>query len=116
MSSAAARSFGESASVMRPTSPYSKAPPLAHSTTSPMACFLVVATRRATVRNSLPSWLNLEAAADPLPLLCGASVARTRLVGPRSFALASACGSDHYCLGTAWREMDRMSRLRRPFL
>ena len=66
MSSVAARSFGVSASVMRPTSPYLKTPPLAHSTTSPMACFLVVATRRAAVRNSLRSWLNPEL---PLPLL-----------------------------------------------
>jgi hypothetical protein len=30
-------------------SPHLKAPPLAHSTTSPMACFLVVETRRATL-------------------------------------------------------------------
>jgi len=70
MSSVADRNFGTSASVMRPTSPYLKAPPLAHSTTSAMACFLVVATRRAIVRNSLRSWLNPEALADPLPLLC----------------------------------------------
>ena len=69
MSSVAARSFGVSASVMRPTSPYLKVPPLAHSTTSPIACFLVVATRRAAVRNSLRSWLNPELAAEPLPLL-----------------------------------------------
>ena len=55
MSSVAALSFGVSASVMRPTSPYLKAPPLAHSTTSPMPCFLVVATRRAAVRNSFRS-------------------------------------------------------------
>jgi hypothetical protein len=55
ISSVAARSLGASASVMRPTSPYLKTPPLAHSTTSPIACFLVVATRRAAVRNSLPS-------------------------------------------------------------
>ena len=34
-------------------------------TTSPMACFLVVATRHAAVRNLLPSWLNPEL---PLPL------------------------------------------------
>src|ERR1039458_6780519 len=47
MNSVAARSFGVSASVMRPTSPYLKTPPLAHSTTSPIACFLVVATQRA---------------------------------------------------------------------
>src|SRR5208337_4793211 len=60
---------GISASVMRPISPYLKVPPLAHSTTSPMACFLVVATRRAAVRNSLRSWLNPELPADPLPLL-----------------------------------------------
>src|SRR5208337_5447187 len=66
MSSLAVRSFGISASVMRPTSPYLKMPPLAHSTTSPMACFLVVAARRAAVRNSLRSWLNPEL---PLPLL-----------------------------------------------
>ena len=66
MSSVAARNFGTSASVMRPTSPYLKTPPLAHSTTSPMACFLVVATRRAAVRNSLRSWLKPEL---PLPLL-----------------------------------------------
>ena len=69
MKSVADRSFGASASVIRPTSPYLKAPPLAHSTTSPMPCFLVVATRRAAVRNSLRSWLNPEPAADPLPLL-----------------------------------------------
>jgi len=37
ISSVAARNFGASASVMRPTSPYLNAPPLAHSTTSPMA-------------------------------------------------------------------------------
>src|ERR1035441_4844367 len=66
ISAVAARSFGTSASVIRPTSPYLKVPPLAHSTTSPMACFLVVATLRATVRNSLRSWLNPEL---PLPLL-----------------------------------------------
>ena len=70
MSSVAARSFGTSASVIRPTSPYLNVPALAHSTTSAMACFLVVATRRAAVRNSLRSWLNAEPAADPLPLLC----------------------------------------------
>jgi len=70
MSSVAARSFGISASVIRPTSPYLNAPPLAHSTTSAMACFLVVATRRATARNSLRSWLNSEPVADPLPLMC----------------------------------------------
>ena len=69
MSSVAARSFGVSTSVMRPTSPYLNALPLAHSTTSPMACFLVVATRRAAVRKSLRSWLNPGLAADPLPLL-----------------------------------------------
>jgi hypothetical protein len=69
MSSVAARSFGISASLMRPTSPYLKVPPLAHSTTSPMASFLVVAKRRAAVRNSLRSWLNPELAAGPLPLL-----------------------------------------------
>ena len=73
MNSVAARSFGASASVIRPTSPYLNAPPLAHSTTTAMACFLVVATRRATVRNSLRSWLNPKALADPLPLLCAAS-------------------------------------------
>jgi hypothetical protein len=39
------------------------------STTLPIACFLVVATRRAAVRNSLRSLLNPELAADPLPLL-----------------------------------------------
>ncbi len=55
MSSVAARSFGVSASVIRPTSPYLNVPPLAHSTTSPMPCFLVVATRRAAVRNSFRS-------------------------------------------------------------
>ena len=69
MNSVAARSFGTSASVMRPTSPYLKAPPLAHSTTSAIGCFLVVATRRAAVRNSLRSWLTPEVAADPLPFL-----------------------------------------------
>src|ERR1039457_6647989 len=66
MRSVAARSFELSASVMRPISPYLKTPPLAHSTTSPIACFLVVAARRAAVRNSLRSWLNPEL---PLPLL-----------------------------------------------
>ncbi len=55
ISSVAALSFGVSTSVMRPTSPYLNAPPLAHSTTSPMPCFLVVATRRAAVRNSFRS-------------------------------------------------------------
>ena len=69
MSSVAALSFGVSTSVMRPTSPYLNAPPLAHSTTLPMPCFLVVATRRAAVRNSLRTWLNPEPATDPLPLL-----------------------------------------------
>jgi hypothetical protein len=34
-----------------------------------MACFLVVATRRAAVRNSLRSWLNPDLPGDPLPLL-----------------------------------------------
>ncbi len=34
-----------------------------------MACFLVMATRRAAVRNSLLSWLNPKLASDPLPLL-----------------------------------------------
>src|SRR5271157_2246513 len=78
MSSAAARSLGISTSVMRPISLYLKGPPLAHSITSPMACFLVVATRRAAVRNSLRSWLNPEPAADPLPLLCsGGEAARS---------------------------------------
>jgi len=85
MSSVAARSFGISASVMRPTSPYLNAPPLAHSTTSPIAWFLVVATRRATVRNSLRSWLNPELAADPLPLL-GAGVEGV----PQALGLATA--------------------------
>src|ERR1035438_8977207 len=66
MSSVAARSLGKSPSVMRPISPYLKVPPLAHSTTSPIACFLVVATLRADVRNLLRSWLNPEL---PLPLL-----------------------------------------------
>src|ERR1035441_724344 len=66
MRSAAARNLGTSASVMRPTSPYLKTPPLAHSTTSPIACFLVVATRRAAVRNSLRSWLKPEL---PFPLV-----------------------------------------------
>jgi hypothetical protein len=69
MSSVAARSFGVSTSVMRPISPYLKLPSLAHSTTSPMACFLAVATRRAAVRKSLRSLLNPELEADPLPLL-----------------------------------------------
>jgi hypothetical protein len=69
MSSVAARSLGTSPSVKRPISPYLKVPPLAHSTTPPMACFLVVATRRAAVRNSLRSRLNPELSADPLPLL-----------------------------------------------
>lgn len=69
MSSVAVRNFEASASVIRPTSPYLKAPPLARSTTSAMGCFLLVATRRATVKNSLRSWLNPEPGADPLPLL-----------------------------------------------
>jgi hypothetical protein len=69
MTSVAARSLGTSPSVRRPTSPYLNAPPLAHSTTSPIACFLVVATRRAAVRNSLRSWLNPELATAPLALL-----------------------------------------------
>ena len=73
--SMAARSFGVSASVMRPTSPYLKTPPLAHSTTSPIACFLVVATRRAAVRKSFRSWLNPGTAGDPFPLL-GAGLER----------------------------------------
>ena len=34
-----------------------------------MACFLVVAMRRAAVRNSLRSLLNPELEAEPLPLL-----------------------------------------------
>jgi len=68
--SAAARSFGTSASVMRPTSQYLKAPPLAHSTTTAIGCFLAVAARRATVRNSLRSWLNPEADPDRLPFFC----------------------------------------------
>jgi len=80
MSSVAARKFGALPSVMRPTSPYLKTPPLAHSTTSPMACFLVVATRRAAVRNSLRSWLNAELATDPLPLLgAGGEAGRSAL-------------------------------------
>ena len=69
MSSVAARSLGTSPSVMRPISLYLKVPPLAHSTTSPMGCFLVVATRRAAVRKSLRSWFNPGLAADPLPLV-----------------------------------------------
>jgi hypothetical protein len=84
MSSVAAHSFGIYASVMRPTSPYLKSPPLAHSTTSPMACFLVVATRPGAVRNSLQSWLNPELAADPFPLLCaGVEAARGPTRDPR---------------------------------
>ena len=71
MSSEAARSFGTSTSLIRPTSPYLNAPPLGHSPTSAIGCFLVVATRRAEVRNSLRNWLNAEAVANPLPLLCG---------------------------------------------
>src|ERR1035441_2121240 len=51
---------------MRPISQYLNVPPLAQSTTSPIACLLVVASRRAIVRNSLRSWLNREL---PLPLL-----------------------------------------------
>jgi hypothetical protein len=35
--------------------------PLAHSTTSATGCFSAEATRRATGRNSLWSWLNPEA-------------------------------------------------------
>jgi hypothetical protein len=54
---------------MRPISPYLKVPPLAHSTTSPMACFLVVATRRAAVRNSLRSWLNPDTSSRPIPVV-----------------------------------------------
>jgi hypothetical protein len=69
MSSVAARSLGRSPSVMRPISPYLKVPPLAHSTTSLIAWFLVVATRRAVVRNSFRSWLKPELPRDPLPLL-----------------------------------------------
>ena len=69
MSSVAARNFGVSASVMQPISPYLKVSPLAHSTTSPMACFLVVATRHAAVRKLSRSWLNPDPAAEPLPLL-----------------------------------------------
>ena len=84
MSLVAARSFGLSASVMRPISPYLKVPPLAHSTTSPMACFLVVATRRAAVRNSLRSWLKPELEADPFPLLCAGGMAGV----PPAFDLA----------------------------
>jgi hypothetical protein len=80
MSSVAARSFGVSASGMRPISPHLKLPPLAHSTTSLMACFLAVATRRAAVRNSLRSWLNPELPADPLPLL-GAGTEAAASVG-----------------------------------
>ena len=70
MTSVAARSFGLSTSVMRPTSPYLKAPQLAHSTTSPITCFFVVATRRAATRNSFRSWLNPEPSAEPFPLFC----------------------------------------------
>ena len=91
MSSVAARSFGVSASVMRPTSPYLNAPPLAHSTTSPMACFLVVATRRAAVRKSLRSWLNPELAAEPFPLLCVGGEATASASGlPDPFPSAGA--------------------------
>src|ERR1017187_2971016 len=86
MCSVAVRGLGISASVMRPTSPYLKTPPLAHSTTSPMACFLVVATRRAAVRNSLRSWLNPVLAADPLPLLdAGGEADRSALGLPDPF-------------------------------
>jgi hypothetical protein len=53
MSSVAARNFEVSTSVIRLTSPYLNAPPLPHSTTPPMAFFLVVVTPRAAVRNSL---------------------------------------------------------------
>jgi hypothetical protein len=69
MSSVVARRFGVSAFVIRPTSPYLKAPPLAHFATSPIACFLVVVTRRAVARNSLRSWLNPELQAGPLSFL-----------------------------------------------
>ena len=55
INSTAARNFDSSASVIRPMSVYLNAPPLAHSTTSPMARFWVVATRRAAVRNSFRS-------------------------------------------------------------
>jgi hypothetical protein len=90
MSAVAARNFGASASVIRPTSPYLKAPPLAHSTTSAMVCFLVLATRRATVRNSLRSWLNPGPAADPLPLLCAGDEAVLFLFSLRSKYVASS--------------------------
>ena len=66
MSSAAGRSLAVSASLIRPTSPYLNVPPLAHLTTSAIGCFLDVATRRATVRNSLRS--------NPLPLDSGGGV------------------------------------------
>jgi len=103
MSSVAARSFGISASVMRPTSPYLKTPPLAHSTTSPMACFLVVATRRAAVSKSLRSWLNPELAADPLPLLCAGGEAAPSVGGlPDPFPPVGAVlfsGGEGFILG-----------------
>jgi len=69
MNSVAASSLGVSASVIRPISPCLKAPALAHSTTSPIAWFFLVATRRAVPRNSLRSWLNPERPCDPFPLL-----------------------------------------------
>ena len=69
MSSVAASNFGISASVMRPISPYLKAPALAHSTTSRIAWLFLIATRRAVVRNSLRSRLKPERPCDPLPLL-----------------------------------------------
>ncbi len=81
MSSVAARSLGKSPSVMWPISPYLKVLPLAHSTTSPIACFLVLATRRAAVRNSLRSWLKHELAGDPLPLLGAGGEAGRSVLG-----------------------------------
>jgi len=81
MSSVAACSLGTSSSVMRPISPYLKVPLLAHSTTSPIACFLAVATRRAAVRNSLRSWLNPELPAEPFPLLLAGGEAAASVGG-----------------------------------
>jgi hypothetical protein len=68
MSPVAASNFGISASVMRPISPYLKAPALAHSTTSRIAWLFLIATRRAVVRNSLRSRLKPERPCDPFPL------------------------------------------------
>ena len=103
ISSLAACSFGTSASVIRPTSLYLNALPLAHSTTSAMACFLVVATRRAAVKNSLRIWLKPEPAADPLPLLCmggEAAASAGRVADPfPPFGAALFAGNEGFAIG-----------------